>query len=91
VKESGIAFSPRRLSFYHQNRTMKFLAGSSVCLSRLICSKGSMKRMSAELPLSMRMLCIVNLAIFTFATKASVCRKSRTWKSFSSKVIGTID
>jgi hypothetical protein len=33
----------------------------------------------------------MNLAMFAIATKASVCGKSRTWKSFSSKVIGTMD
>ena len=50
-----------------------------------------MNKMSMELPLSMRMLCTVNPAIFVVVAKASVCGKSRTWKSFSSKVMGTMD
>jgi DNA-binding IscR family transcriptional regulator len=50
-----------------------------------------MKRMSTELPLSMRMLCTVNLAMFAIATKASISGKSRTQKSFLSNVIGTMD
>ena len=91
MKETGIAFFPKASILFPLKPNNEFLAGSSVRLSRFICSKGLMKRMSAELPLSMRILCIVKSTIFAVATKASVCGKSHTWKSFSSKVIGTMD
>ena len=87
AKDTGIAFFPKASIFFPPKPNSEFLAGCSVHLSRFICSKGLMKRMSAELPLSTRMLCTVNLAMFAIATKASVCRKSRTWKTLSSKVI----
>ena len=91
AKETEIAFFPKASMFFPPKPNSEFLAGSSVHLSRFICSKGLMNRMSAELPLSIRMLCTVNLAMFAVATKASVYEKSHTWKSFSSKVIGTMD
>ena len=91
MKETGIAFYPKASIFFSPKPNNEFPTSSSVRLSRFICSKGLMKRMSAEVPLSMRMLCPVNPAIFVVATKASMCGKSRTWKSFLSKVIGTMD
>ena len=69
VKETEIAFFPKASIFFPPKPNDEFLTDSSVCLSRFICSKGLMKRMSAELPLSMRILCIVKPAIFAVATK----------------------
>ena len=91
MKETRIAFFPKVSIFFPPKLNNEFPTGSNVRLSRFIYMKGLMNKMLAELPLSMRMLCIVNLTIFVVATKASVCGKSHTWKSFSSKVIGTMD
>ena len=86
TKETRIVFFPKASIFSPPKPNSEFPAGSSVRLSRFICSKGLMKRMSvelplstrllctvlAELPLSMRMLCTVNPAMLAVATKVSM-------------------
>ena len=82
AKETGIAFFLKASIFFLPNSNNEFSAGSNVCLSGFICSKGLMNKMSTELLLSMRMLCTVNPAMFHYCYKG-VC----VWKILHLKVI----
>ena len=73
LKDTRIAFFPKASIFFPPKLNNELPTGSNVRQSRPIDSNALMNKISAELPVSIRMLCKVNPATFVIVTKASEC------------------